>query len=164
MDISFSRNTIRFRTNHKCFSIAITNFESFFWFILFLKNVEVRLGTLVPWESTIWGFVHNILFEEVKACCLSIRDFQVTITSRGKNSYRFLFIAKLSQKLEMFTYLSSLVKPYPLKKIGFWVKSLSDRSLKAFMLDSVPLGGKAIWLHCLKWLLTSFGLARFEGM
>ena len=48
--------------------------------------------------------------------------------------------------------------------MGFWVKSLSDKSPRSVMSAEFPIGGNAIWLHCLKLVLTSFGFAKLFGM
>ena len=84
MGCSFSSDTIRFRAYHKCLSFSIANFKSFLRFIFLLKNVEVRISALIAGISTIRSFVKDSFLEEIKASCLSGRDFQITFTSTGK--------------------------------------------------------------------------------
>ena len=162
MSLSLTRYTIvRFRTNHGSFSFAITNFHSISRLIFLFKNVDVGFSALIFRESSIRSFVKDGFFEEVKASCLSIRYGQVSITS----VMRRIFLRKQSLCSNCYdTHLSSLVKPYPLKKIGLSVKSLSDKSPIEEMSESEALGGNAISLHCLKLVLTSFGLDNFAGM
>merc|ERR1712062_615745 len=111
MGSSFSSDTIRFRAHHKGLSLTIANFESFFRFIFLLKDVEVRISALIAWKSTIRSFVEDSFLEEIKASCLSIRDFYITkalvFVSETISTEEDRLICQILQILSKFSYIRS---------------------------------------------------------
>ena len=77
---------------------------------------------------------------------------------------KYKYVVHLFNNILTFTHLSSLVKPYALKKMGLSVNSLSARFPREVMSEVVALGGNPISLHCLKLVVTSLGFARLAGM